>query len=94
MFLPLSSSDPVRTVDSTGIQRTKITLSGTGAAANRVIAMVKRVTWSAMFSSGPPGTCGLRGVSLEKRHKNYILHEDKHGNKHEGVRSQPCQRQG
>lgn len=94
MFLPLSSSDPVRTVGSTGIQRIKIILSGTGVAANRIIAMVKRVTWSEVFSSDPPSTRGFRGVSLEKSHKNYILHEDKHGNEHEGVRAQSCQRQG
>lgn len=92
VFLPWSSSDPVRTVGSTGMQGTKITLSGSGAAANRVIAMVKRVTWGEVFSSDPP--CGFRGVSLEKSHKNCILHGDKHGNEHEGVRAQPCQRQG
>lgn len=94
MFLPLSSNDPVKTVGSTGIQRIKITLSGTGAAANRVVAMVNRVTWSEVFSSGPPSTCGLRGVSLGNSHKNYILHVDKRGDEHEGVRPQHCQRQG
>lgn len=93
MFLPLSSSHPVRTVGSTGIQRIKIALSRTGADANRIIAMVKRLTWSQVFTSGPPSTL-LTGVSLEKSHKNYILHGDKHGNEHEGVRPQPGQRQG